>query len=110
MITEEQVEGAIDWLRKNAKAAAKARAERIYMEEFRKTIKANGMKLHLDKPIGAQEREAYSSTEYQMHLKAMQEAIERDEYARWMMVAEQARIEAWRTQQANQRAEGKAYS
>jgi hypothetical protein len=40
----------------------------------------------------------------------MKDAIEKDEYNRWMMVAAEARIEAWRTQQANMRAEGKAYS
>jgi hypothetical protein len=34
------VEKALDYLRDNARAAAQARANRVYMEEFRKTVKA----------------------------------------------------------------------
>ena len=105
MISDDQVERALDYLRVNAAKAAKAKAERVYMEEYRKTIKANVMKLHLDKPLAAQEREAYASEGYKQHLLAMQSAIEADEFNRWGMVAASATLDAWRTENANKRAE-----
>lgn len=107
MITDQQAENALEYLRLNAAKAAKAKAERVYMEEYRKTVKSNMMQKHLDKPLAAQEREAYASEEYKAHLLAMQAAIEADEYNRWGMVAATATLDAWRTEQANRRGEQK---
>ncbi|GAC1610290.1 MAG: hypothetical protein NVS3B3_18680 [Aquirhabdus sp.] len=106
-ISDLQAENALEYLRINAGKAAKARAEREYMSEYRKTIKANVMKLHLSEPVSAQEREAYASKEYQAHLLALREAIEADEFCRWGMVAASATLDAWRTSQANKRGEQK---
>jgi hypothetical protein len=107
MVTDEQAENALEYLRTNAAKAAKAKAERVYLEEYRKTIKANIMSQHLDKPVAHQEREAYSSKEYVGHLEAMRTAIAEDEFNRWGMVAASATLDAWRTQQANKRGEAK---
>lgn len=107
MITDQQAENALEYLRTNAAKAAKAKAERVYMEEYRKTVKSNIMQQHLEKPLAAQEREAYASGEYKAHLEAMQAAIEADEYNRWGMVAATATLDAWRTEQANRRGESK---
>lgn len=104
MISDEDVEKAIDYLRDNADNAAKARAERIYMEEFRKSLKALIMKDHIDATVSAQEREAYADPRYQTHLEALRQAVYRDEKARFMRIAAEAKIEAWRTSSANQRA------
>lgn len=104
MISDEDVEKAIDFLRDNADQAAKARAERIYMDEFRKSLKALIMKEHIDATVSAQEREAYADPRYQTHLEALRQAVYRDEKARFMRVAAEAKIEAWRTSSANQRA------
>jgi hypothetical protein len=105
MVSDLQAENALEYLRLNAAKAAKAKAERVYLEEFRKTIKANIMSLHLDKPVTAQEREAYSSEEYKTHLLAMKQAIAEDEFNRWGMVAASATLDAWRTENANRRGE-----
>lgn len=110
VISDDDIEKAVDYLRSNARAAAQAKANRIYMEEFRKVVKAQVMREREGMGLGLQERDAYADSRYVQHLKAMQEAVEKDEYHRWMMVAAQAKIEAWRTEQANARAEGKAYS
>lgn len=109
MITDDEVDKAVEYLRSNARAAAQAKANRIYAEEYRKVVKAQIMREQGAIPIAAQEAVAYADPRYTQHLKAVQEAVEKDEYMRWMMIAAQARIEAWRTQQANARAEGKAY-
>lgn len=107
MISDDDVEAAVEYLRTESKKAAKARAERIYMEEYRKVVKSQIMRERESLPIGAQERDAYSDPRYVDHLKAMQTAIEKDEYHRWMLVAAQAKIEAWRTQQSTARSLGK---
>ena len=104
MISDDDIEKALDYLRDNAAKAAKSKAERIYMEEYRKTVKGQIMRENDDKPLGAQEAIAYADPRYKQHLEAMREAIERDEYHRWMLIAAEAKIEAWRTQSSNSRA------
>lgn len=107
VVTDEQVQEAFDRLRFGAAKAAQAKANRLYMTEFRKCMKSDGMKKFLDLPLAGQEREAYSSAEYKQHLIAMREAIEQDELYTWQMVRARAIIEAWRTASANQRGESK---
>ena len=107
MIPESDIEKACEYLVANARKAAKARAERAYAEEFRKTVKAQIMREHPELALGSQERDAYADARYIQHLAAIKEAIEADEYQRWMMVAAQTKVEAWRTQQANVRTQGK---
>jgi 16S rRNA G966 N2-methylase RsmD len=104
LISDHDIEKALDYLRNNATAAARAKAERIYMEEYRKVVKAQIMRENDDKALGTQEAIAYADPRYKQHLEAMKEAIERDEYNRWMLTAAEAKIEAWRTQSSNQRA------
>lgn len=107
LVSDEDVEKALGQLRFKAQDAAKARADRIYMEAYCKTVKANVMQRHLDMPVSAQERQAYSSNEYKEQLIAMREAIEKDELHRWKMIAAQAVIECWRSEGANRRGEMK---
>jgi hypothetical protein len=103
IISEKEVSKALDYLRDSAAEVAKAKAERIYLEEYRKSLKALIMKDHLDISVSAQEREAYASDEYVKHLRAMQIAIERDETLRFMRIAAEAKINAWQTMSANYR-------
>lgn len=110
IVTDEDVEKALDFLRSNSFKAAKARAERIYLEEFRKSKKAMLMQQAMighngpnDLPVSAQERDAYAHQEYQELLLGLKVAVEEDEKARFGMLAAQSIIDAWRTQQANAR-------
>ena len=95
---------AIEYIFKYGKRHAKAKAERIYLEEYRKSLKAILMKRSLENTVNAQEREAYSDPEYTQHLKALQAAVETEEEIKWGLIAAQARIEVFRTQSANDRA------
>lgn len=101
LITDEDVDKAVNWLRDNAEESAKARASRIYMEEFRKSLKALLMKKFVDLPISAQEREAYAHEDYVNHLRAIKIAVEKDERMRFLRVSAEAKIEAWRSMSAN---------
>lgn len=94
---------AVDFLRDTAPRYAKAMAERIYLEEFRKSKKAILMGGHKDKPIGAQEREAYADPEYIGVLDAIRVAVEAEQTMRWQMIAAQARLDIWRSQEASNR-------
>lgn len=107
MIDDDKVHDALEYLRTNAPKAAEARANKIYMEEFRKTVKAQEMAKLNSLPVNAQEREAYRSEEYKNHLEALKAAVYQDELNRWGMVAATSVIEAWRTQNANHRGMGK---
>jgi tRNA A37 N6-isopentenylltransferase MiaA len=107
MIDDDKVHDALEYLRTNAPKAAQAKANRIYAEEYRKTVKAQEMAKLSGIPVTAQEREAYRSDVYIKHLDAIKEAVYEDELNRWGMVAATSIIEAWRTQNANRRGEGK---
>ena len=82
---------------------AQARADRVYAEEYRKSLKAILMKEHAALPAVAQEREAYADQRYLAHLEALKVAVEAEEAARWRMVTAQAAVEVWRTLSANDR-------
>lgn len=104
-------QAAVDELWRNAPAYSKAKAERVYLEEFRKTKKALLMKQAGEdgaRSAAAQEVEAYSHPEYITVLEGLRAAVEAEELARWRMVSCQAAIEVWRSQEASARAEGRA--
>lgn len=103
MISEDDIERAVNWLRDNAEPAAKARAEREYLQEFRKTLKAQLMRQFSDLPLAAQEREAYAHPLYEQHLEALKYAIEADERMRWLQSAAEVKCSAWQTQQRSLR-------
>jgi len=98
---------AIDYIIKHAKRFAQAKANRIYLEEYRKSLKAILMKRSMEGAIGAQEREAYAHPEYVELLSGLKEAIEIEEKLRWDLIAAQARVEVWRSQEATNRMESR---
>jgi hypothetical protein len=55
----------------------------------------------------AQEREAYAHADYMALLDGLRVAVEQEESLRWLIVGAQAKIEVWRTIEANRRAEAK---
>ena len=99
---------AIDYIIRHAPKFAKAKAERIYIEEYRKSLKAILMKRSLESAIGAQEREAYAHQEYIELLEGLRDAVEVEEKLRWDMIAAQARVEVWRSQEASNRAQDRS--
>lgn len=101
-------QAAVDYMVAKAGEYAKAKSDRIYCEEYRKSLKSLLMKdaqAAGHQAANAQEREAYASEEYIRHLKALREAVEIEENLRWMLIAAEARIEVWRSQEASKRSE-----
>lgn len=103
MITDQDVEKALDWMRDNSTKAAMARANRAYLEEFRKVLKGQLMREHSGIALGAQEAAAYADERYQTHLSGYKEAVLEDERLRFMFAAAEAKVQAWQTQSANNR-------
>lgn len=103
MITDQDVEKALDWMRDNSNKAAMARANRAYLEEFRKVLKGQIMRENTGIALGAQEAAAYADERYLMHLAGYKEAVLEDERLRFMFSAAEAKINAWQTQSANNR-------
>jgi len=97
---------AIEFILENAPKYAQAKAQRIYLEEFRKTKKALLMKEALEmgfESAVAQEREAYAHLEYADLLKGLMVAIEQEETLKWKLTAAQMKADIWRSEQASER-------
>ena len=99
---------AIQFLIDTAPLYAKAKADRMYLEEFRKSRKAQLMSQAGTEVLGKQETFAYAHADYIEILEGIRQAVEREERFRWLMTAAQARIEVWRTEQYSARMEMKA--
>lgn len=94
---------AVDYILANAKKFAEAKAARVYLEEFRKSKKAILMGQCPEKAANAREQFAYAHPEYIELLEGLKTAIETEERLRWDLVAAQARVEIWRSQEATNR-------
>jgi len=108
MITQADAEKAVDWLRDNASRMAQQRAERLYMEQYVKTVKATIQTEQSGMSAAASEMIALASPRYLATLQAYREAIQADETNRFLIVAAEAKIDAWRSQESTRRAEGRA--
>jgi hypothetical protein len=99
---------AIQYIIDTAPLYAKAKADRMYLEEFRKSRKAQLMAQAGTEVLGKQETYAYAHQDYIEILEGIRQAVETEEKYRWLMTAAQARIECWRTEMFSARIEMKA--
>ena len=99
---------AIQYLIDTAPLYAKAKADRMYLEEFRKSRKAQLMSQAGTEVLGKQETFAYAHADYIQILEGIREAVETEEKYRWLMTAAQAKVSVWQTMQFNARIEQKA--
>lgn len=99
---------AIMYLIDTAPLYSKAKATRMYLEEFRKSRKAQLMSQAGTEVLGKQETYAYAHQDYIEILEGIKQAVEKEEKYRWLMTAAQARISVWQTEQYNARLEIKA--
>ena len=99
---------AVSFIIANAGKFAKAKAERVYLEEFRKSKKALLMKESSETSAAAKEMDAYAHPEYIALLDGIKEAVRIEETLKWKLIAAQIVPEIWRTEQANNRGQDKA--
>ena len=98
----------IDFILENAGKFSQAKGELAQLECFKSSLKAIMMQKSGEQTIGAQEREAYAHSEMIALLDGLKAAVEIEEKLKWDITAAELRVEIWRTEQANNRAEGKA--
>ena len=110
MIEEINIGMALDYIRDHAEPLAKAKATRIYLEQYRKSQKALLINECKEGTGQSKESYAYASPQYITLLENLRTAVEEEEKLKWMMVAAQAKIDIYRTQQANNRFIDKAHT
>jgi len=103
-----KAEALIATMRTKADEFARAKADRVQLDHYRKSKQALLMK-EAEKAgyttAAAQEREALANAEYIELLDALREATMIEEKTRWDLNIAQLSVEIWRSQQAMKRAE-----
>ena len=87
-------------------AFAKAKADRIYIDQYRKSLKAILMsqaQASGTKTVSERESYAYSHKDYLDLLNSLRCAVEVEEKHKWTLEQLKILFEVWRTQNANER-------
>ena len=104
MITDNQVQEALDWMIKNEDALAEAKAAYHDLDRFSKTIKAELMsKISSNMSVAARETEALANEEYKTHLDNL--LIAEEQYLRYEYKMDHNKLicQLWQTISANKR-------
>ena len=96
---------AIRYIQENAQPYADAKAARVFIEQFLKTVKAQLMSESDEKTLGAQETFAYAHGKYIDQLQGLKAAVAKEEYLKYMIDAAKLKVEIWKTEQYMIRAE-----
>lgn len=94
---------AINFIYKTAPDYARAKGQLAQLEAYKSSLKSIKMKQSSEQSLGAQEREAYASQEYQDLCVAIGKATEDAEMLKWQITSATMRFDAWRTEQASNR-------
>ena len=104
MITDNQVQEALDWMIKNEDALAEAKAAYHELDRFSKTIKAELMsKISSNMSVAARETEALANEEYKTHLDNLRIAEEQYLKYEYKMDHNKLICQLWQTISANKR-------
>jgi hypothetical protein len=95
---------AVEYIMKHSAEFAKAKAERVYIENYLRSKKSLIMAQAKATTISGAEAEAYAHPEYTGLLEGLKEAVEAEEKLKWMLTAAQLKVEIWRSQEATNRA------
>ena len=104
MITENQVQEALDWMIDNEEPLAEAKAAYHDLDRFSKTIKAELMsKISSNMSVAARETEALANEEYKTHLENLRIAEEQYLRLEYKMDHNKLICQLWQTISANKR-------
>ncbi len=97
---------ALQTMRDSVPEYALAKANRIYLEEFRRSKKALLMqqaRADGTESVNGQERDALAHDDYLAILDGLCSATEVEERLRWQLEVARLEVEVWRTKQASER-------
>ena len=101
MIKDDDAERAVSYLRDSAEEAGQAKANACYLETWMKIVKSQQMAKSAKKTQSEKEVDALCSPEFIEATKAHAAAVEQDNTFRFKREAAIARLDMYRTQQAN---------
>lgn len=104
LVSDDDVEKALDWLRDNAESIGEAKRQAVLTEHMIRHVKALAMKHSGESAVSAQEREAYASQQYLDAINRCADAAGKFETMKSLREAADSKIEAWRSMGANYRA------
>jgi len=94
---------AVEYIIKESGNYAAAKANRTYIENYLRSARSRLMLESDASSIAAKEMEAYANDDYIALLHGLKGAVEQEEKLKWKLIAAQARIEIWRSQEATNR-------
>lgn len=99
---------AIDFIIKNGPIFAVAKSDRVYIEQYLKTVKALLMNDCKNETVSRAESYALAHPDYKLQLDALKIAVEKEETLKWHLEAARLRVEVWRTNEATNRGTDRA--
>jgi hypothetical protein len=102
--TDDEIGAAIDYLRDSSSRAAEARAQVGYLEQWLRSLRATLALRAVGSSMAEREAIALSHADYLAAIDAYKVAVEADAKFRFLREAAKAKIEAWQTHSANERA------
>lgn len=103
MIDDKEIERAVWWLAQSAPQIAEARAEMVFADEYKKSLKAILMAECNETAANAREQFAYAHPKMLAHLQEIKRTVLNFEKLRAQREAASMKIGAWQTQSANYR-------
>lgn len=104
LVSDADVEKALDWLRDSANDIGEAKRRTVKADHMLKHVRALAMKQHPGLPVSAQEREAFASDQYMAALDEASATAGEFEKLKSLREAAALKIEVWRSMGANFRA------
>jgi len=95
---------AIQYLIDNAPKYAEAKANRVFIENYLRSVKSKLMG-NEEGTLGAKEAYAYAHDDYVEQLKGLMAATEEEERLKFMLKAAELRVEIYKTNEYSKRAE-----
>ena len=76
----------------------KPRSTRVYLEQYRKIVKARKRRELTTGTEGARDDHAYTSSDYLEVLNGLRDAVKQETYLQWRIEAARVKISAWQTE------------
>ena len=105
MIDSREIGEALDSIEINAPEYAKAKAERVHLDDYRKVQLALLFEKAIGKTVAERENWCKAHVQYQEVLTEHANAVERETALYWKLKLAETHIEVWRTIQASRRRE-----
>ena len=107
MIDTTEMGAALDMLELTSPRYAKAKGERVHLDDFRKVQLAILYEQAVGRTVADKENWCRAHPEYQNTIKAHSDAVANEAARYWKLKLAETQIEVWRTIQATRRSEAK---